>query len=677
MINLTPGFRPTINFPHMASRLFLMLALFAQGTALAAGSLPLHDIQLRLSADTAEVKIIDHVKIANQDSYRFYLAPWLKLDEVRLNGTKINVQGKGGSYQVDLPQADDNNLVFHLSGTLPARSDAGGALAGTTSADADGIYMPGYDAWIPHIPGERLEYRLRVILSPGLLAVATGKIVEERNDGGSYQATFEQAWPGEAPSLFAGPYQVRERIIDGLRLRTYFHAELDAHADTYLDAANVYIQRYQQEIGEYPYPGFNVISAPLPVGLGFPGATYIDRRIVPLPFMRTRSLAHEIVHNWWGNAVSVDYASGNWAEGLTTYMADYGLEGDKGEEAARNMRIKWLRDFAALPAARDIPVREFRSKEHQASQVIGYNKVAYIFHMLRREIGEQAFDDGIRRFWSEHRFNTASWHHLQVAFEQSSERELDWFFRQWLDQPGAPRLSLGGHKVEMDDGSYRTSIEVLQPVQGYQFSLDVRLSTEGGVENRRMFIQDGITRVEWTTDKRPLDIHFDPQNDLFRRLQTAETPPILRDVTLNPESVVIIDGSGQSFIDNARLLGDRLMDTEPRYVASNHSPESGQSLMLITDFERLPAQLERLNLRVPEDLPEIDHDAAAWTARLANNRPVLVVTAASNEALQALVRPLPHYGGQSYILFDSGRVQKRGLWPISRGALYRDLTKSN
>ena len=98
--------------------------------------------------------------------------------------------------------------------------------------------------------------------------------------------------------------------------------------------------------------------------------------------------------------------------------------------------------------------------------------------------------------------------------------------------------------------------------------------------------------------------------------------------------------------------------------------------MLITDFERLPAQLKRLQLRVPDDLPAIDHDAAAWTARLADNTPVLVVTAASNAALQALLRPLPHYGGQSYVLFDAGRAQQRGLWPLSRGALYRDLTNS-
>ena len=42
---------------------------------------------------------------------------------------------------------------------------------------------------------------------------------------------------------------------------------------------------------------------PLPVGLGFPGLTYVSDKILHLPFMQGRSLAHEIAHNWWGNAV--------------------------------------------------------------------------------------------------------------------------------------------------------------------------------------------------------------------------------------------------------------------------------------------------------------------------------------------------------------------------------------
>ena len=43
----------------------------------------------------------------------------------------------------------------------------------------------------------------------------------------------------------------------------------------------------------------------------------------PLPFILTSSYPHEILHNWWGNCVYVDYATGNWCEGLTAYLADH------------------------------------------------------------------------------------------------------------------------------------------------------------------------------------------------------------------------------------------------------------------------------------------------------------------------------------------------------------------
>jgi hypothetical protein len=262
----------------------------------------------------------------------------------------------------------------------------------------------------------------------------------------------------------------------------------------------------------------------------------------------------------------VDYASGNWAEGLTTFMADYGLERDKGDAAARAMRVKWLRDYAALPDARDQPVREFRSKQHQAAQVIGYNKVAFIFHMLSLEIGQQAFDDGIRVFWHAHRFARASWQDLQVAFEQAAGRRLDWFFRQWLDRAGAPRLSLGSQGVDLVDSGYRTRIEILQPVSGFRFGLDVLLTTETGTEQRHLFVEDRLTRIEWITPGKPLSIQFDPQSDLFRRLQTSETPPILRDVTLNPATVTLIASDQPAFVQSAQMLAGHLLDNAPRFL---------------------------------------------------------------------------------------------------------------
>ena len=643
-------------------------------------AVPQHDIEVSLSVDSGEVRIIDRVRFSQRDHYHFQLAQWLRLDQVTLNGKAIEVNRDGSGHRIDLGQGSQNELVFSLKGTIPARGTD--PLAAMESTGADGTYLPGYAAWIPHDPMEALRFRLRVTVPSAYRAVATGKFEAEVNDGEQYRADFAREQAGEAPALYVGPYRVDERFDNDLRLRTYFHPEIAAQSDTYLAAASAYIRRYSEVIGDYPYADFHIVSAPMPVGLGFPGLTYIDRRIVPLSFMRTRSLAHEVVHNWWGNAVAVDYGSGNWAEGLTTYVADYGLELDKGEEAARNMRVKWLRDYAALPASLDRPVSEFRSKKHQADQVIGYNKVAFIFHMLQQEIGHQAFGEGIRNFWREHRFDTASWQDLQHAFEQSAGVTLDWFFRQWLDQVGAPQLSLGSHHVEAVDGGYRTRIDVLQPVSGYQLTLGVELVTESGVQQRQVTLEDPLTHLEWVTPAQPKSILFDPKNDIFRRLQTTETPPIMRDITLNPETAVSIAGAEPGFAEAARelverLLVDRLPTSRPQYLQPGQMPAAEQPLLMIVRSDEVNEQLGRLKLRLPGNLPTGEYSAAAWTARLANNIPVLVVSADSSAALEALLRPLPHYSGQSYILLEGGRVQRRGVWPFARGALFRDLRSNH
>lgn len=632
-----------------------------------------HRLEVELQPASGEIRIKDRLEVAGIEEFRFRLAGWLTQIDVKVDGEVFELVQRDSGTVIRFSDNGAHLLEFDLRGRLPPR-DAQNSSDLTSSSAGDGVFLPGYDDWIPHPVDALMRYQLKVSVPAAHRVVATGKLVDERIGDDVYQASFASTRPAEAPSLFAGPYRVQQRLWQGLRLRTYFHAEVDEQAETYLDAAAAFIDRYQKKIGDYPYADFHIVSAPLPVGLGFPNLTYVDRRILPLPFMRSRSLAHEVLHSWWGNAVAVEYASGNWAEGLTTYLADYALATDQGKEQARTMRIKWLRDYAALPQQRDHPVTAFRAKQHDAAQVIGYNKVAFIFHMLQQEIGEQAFDEGLREFWRRHKFKRAGWDDLQAAFEQSAERELDWFFRQWLDRAGAPRVSVGSHRVEAIEAGYRTHIDILQPLSGYQFSLDLLLETENGVERRRLFIEDSLTRLEWITAGRPLSIHLDPQSHLFRRLQTGETPPILRDITLNAASMTLIDDQRPDFVEAARALAERLLDNAPRFVTAAQPLGPAQPLLLITSADRLGEQLERLQLRLPAGLPKVEHGAAVWTARRANNTPVLVVSAVSTAELQALLRPLPHYGGQSYVLFDGGRALDRGIWPLSRGALYRDLS---
>lgn len=649
------------------------LLFFFSVAALAQNAASEHLLEVELSLASGQIRIDDRVSVSGRDEYRFRLAPWLAIESLELDGRVVAPQRHDQDYRVGFGDQGPHQLEFRLRGIVPAR-DGKQATDGMLSSNGrDGLFLPGYDAWIPLDVAGPMQYRMVVKLPLPGRAVATGRLVSEQNLAGIYQAIFETSQAGEAPSLFAGPYRVQQRISDGLRLRSYFHAELEPLSESYLDAAAAYIQRYQATIGPYPYSDFHIISAPLPVGLGFPNLTYVGRRVLPLPFMQTRSLAHEVLHNWWGNGIAVDYDSGNWAEGLTTYLADYALAADEGAEAARAMRVRWLRDYAALPTERDRPVRAFKTKRHQASQVIGYNKVAFIFHMLNNEIGTHAFNDGLAQFWREHKYRTAGWLELQTSFEAAAGRELDWFFRQWLERSGAPRLSIGAYAVEAVADGYRTRFEVLQPVTGYRFKLPLLLATTEGQLEYDITIDQPLTRVELLTPEKPRYLQLDPQSDVFRRLQRDETPPIMRDVRLDSATIVAVDAKDAAFIELAHKLADSLMDTEPHFAALETAAAAAQPLLLVTTTERLPALLSRLRLAPPPALPEVAHTAAVWTTKRGNGAAVMVIAVDKLSELDSLLRPLPHYGGQSYVLFTAGRALARGIWPLGRGALYRDL----
>jgi len=141
--------------------------------------------------------------------------------------------------------------------------------------------------------------------------VATGRLGDEEVGVTTYSATFAADYPAALPALFVGPYVVRERQHDNIRIRTYFHRDLTGLAEIYLSDSARYLTRYQTGIGPYPHADFHVISAPVPVGLECSNLAYIGRRILPLPFIRAQSLAHEVLHNWWGNGVTLDYRNGN------------------------------------------------------------------------------------------------------------------------------------------------------------------------------------------------------------------------------------------------------------------------------------------------------------------------------------------------------------------------------
>ncbi len=661
---------PSRRTPPWLGLLALVLAQLAGVQALAEVAPAVHhEIRLRLDPDRRALRVEDRFTIERDGDIAFALAPWIELIEARVDGAIVGAARSGDRVRLPAPGRGRHQVDLTLRGIVPAlpSPEARGAAPGGV-AGAEGSFLPGAAGWLPVLPDRRIRYHLSVEVPAAYRAVASGRLVEERLDQGSYRAAFATERAGEMPAVFVGPYVIQERLAGDLRLRTYFHPELASLADDYLKVAAGRIRRYGDDIGGYPYADFHIVSAPLPVGLGFPNLTYVSRKILPLPFMRGRSLAHEILHNWWGNGVAVDYAAGNWAEGLTTYQADYALAEARGDAAAREMRLGWLRNLAALPRERDMAVARFVAKTHDAAQAVGYDKTAFIFHLLRREVGDAAFRAGLRGFWQARRFEVAAWADLQSAFERAAGRPLSWFFDQWLRRAGVPRIELSGVERRAAAGGHGVTLRLRQSAPAYRMGLPVVIETAGGPERTRLVLETLEQSFEIPLEGLPLSLHVDPDFETLRRLLPGESPPIFRDVTLSGKTVVVIPTSDPAAARSARRLAGRLLQRDFTSLPDD-SPELADSPLLIIGLAQDIATFRaRWRSSPVADLAD-SGSARAWTEERADGPPWLFVTADDAGSLDAVLRPLPHYRSQSYIVFDGAKAGRKGLWPAPASPL--------
>lgn len=613
----------------------------------------------RLSATTA-------TSLPAGFSGAFYLSAAYEIVEATASpGGKAPAVSRDGAWRRIVPPPGATAIRLSYRGPLPPFDPQGQVAPG---AGPEGAFLPAGGGWTPDDFGPTpAAWRLAVEVNGPFVAVATGKLEGEESGPNFYRGRFSEDRAVESPSLFIGPWTVTERAQNGVRYRAYLHPEQSGLAAGLIDAAAQAIDRYSVAIGPYPFAGFSIISAPLPVGLGYPGLTYIGRQVLPLPFVRDRSLAHEALHNWWGNGVRIAPERGNWAEGLTTYMADHAVAELERPAAAAAIRLDWLRDFAALPPDREMGLRACRSKRHDAQQVICYGKAAMLFHMLRREIGDAAFTEGVRTLWKRRQFQSADWEDLRAAFETAAKRDLAGFFKQWIDRPGAPSLRL----AEAAADGRKVTVKLQQPEPPWRLQVPLRLETEAGVESHVIELSEAAQSVTLAAGSKPLKIHVDPDHDVFRRLETGESPLILRDFTLRRRVATLTLG-GPAEREAAASLAAALFAEGVAPVDAASASAGEAPLAVIGPSREVTEFLNRLGVKSPL-ATSARVTGRAWTGRTRSGRAILAAEANDAESLAAMARPLPHYRRESWITFNGRSVLGHGVWAAGDGGLVRSL----
>ncbi|MGB6001615.1 MAG: M1 family aminopeptidase, partial [Thermoanaerobaculia bacterium] len=386
----------------------------------------------------------------------------------------------------------------------------------------DGVYLAGSGFWYPYFDDGLVEFELEIGVPEGWHVISQGNGLSRDQTG---LAHWVSGGPMDEIYVVGGPLVRYSEAAGNVEALVYLREEDDALAAKYLEATAQYVEMYRQLIGPYPYEKFALIENFWETGYGMPSFTLLGPRVIRFPFILHSSYPHEILHNWWGNSVFVDYQSGNWCEGLTAYLADHLIKEQRGQaEEYRRSSLQKYRDY--VKEGRDFPLSEFRSRHSAATEAVGYGKTMMGFHMLRRLLGDEVFEQSLARFYRGFKGKRASFADVQQVLESTSGEELGWFFEQWVERAGAAALEVRVEEVGVTGVGFVVTGTLAQTQKGEPLMVDVPIAveTESGVERLVVRLEGEEAGFAVTTAARPLALQVDPQFDVFRLLDPRETP---------------------------------------------------------------------------------------------------------------------------------------------------------
>lgn len=371
-------------------------------------------------------------------------------------------------------------------------------------------------------------------------------------DHPSDKATVE--WIITAPSHYQtignGVLIERSNITDN---RTVTHWKMDTPISTkvmVIGAAQFAVQEqgkfFNADVSTWVYPqdrdaGFSDYS------LAVPALDFFVNHIAPYPFKKLANVqsktrfggmenagnifyaersvtgsgsceslvVHEIAHQWFGNSVSELNWHHIWlSEGFATYFTDLYYEHRYGREPFVNRITKERSKVIAYSKKRSVPIIDTEVTNYlKLLNTNSYQKGAWVLHMLRREVGDRLFWQGIREYYAKFKYSNVLSTDLQEVMEEVSGMDLSNFFNQWLYRAGHPQLS---SKWSTNSKSITVEIEQSQLEDAYLFPLDIKIQYRDGRSSiQTVDITKKSNKFTFDIDSEVTDITLDPDSWLL------------------------------------------------------------------------------------------------------------------------------------------------------------------
>ncbi|MEO7983299.1 MAG: M1 family aminopeptidase [Bacteroidota bacterium] len=358
--------------------------------------------------------------------------------------------------------------------------------------------------WIPCIddPADKASVEFIVTAPSHYQVVSNGVQIEETNLPGNKKLTHykeDVVLPTKVMVIGVADFAVSTvGNVDCIPVSSWVYPENKTEGFYDYAMAKDILAYHINYIGPYAYQKLaNVQSKTKFGGMENAGAIFYAEYSVTGERMEEELLSHEIVHQWFGDMATEKSFAHFWlSEGFATYLTHMYIESKYGIDSL-NKEMRDDRDKVIEFVKRSHrPVVDQTKDYMQLLNANSYQKGSWVLHMLRRQLGDSVFHQGIRLYYTTYAGKNADSKDFQQVFERVSGKDLAQFFQQWLYTPENPSLDMTW-KYDVAKKELSLHVKQLQSTN-FQFPLNISMIAASGARTSN--------RIE--INKKEADYHF-------------------------------------------------------------------------------------------------------------------------------------------------------------------------
>jgi aminopeptidase N len=315
-------------------------------------------------------------------------------------------------------------------------------------------------------PALKATFDISLVVDDGDTAISNGAIISDTPGTGAGKHTLRFATSPKMSTylvmMAVGDWKCISGETDGIPIRICATPDKIALGDFALEASEHIVHSFNQYYGiPYPYKKLDIIAVPdFEAGAMENTAAITFREIfllvdkdhssMPVREQVALILSHEIAHMWFGDLVTMKWWDDVWLnEGFATWITSKPIVDWKPEWKERLQDVdaaSGTLDVDSSPATRQIRTQATTPDEiNELFDGIAYGKAAAVLHMLEDYVGPEVFRSATNQYLQKYAYSNATAEDFWNTLAQVSNKPVDRIMSSFVDQPGAPLVSLRAH----------------------------------------------------------------------------------------------------------------------------------------------------------------------------------------------------------------------------------------